>query len=208
MSMMLAVLEAAQGREERSRELSQHSKSVLQELASGPRVASPGQYAGLAALILGDAVTAERELRASYELLDRLGERAIASTVTALLARALVDLGRHAEAEELCVLSLEWADPGDLASQAYARSAWACALVARGAGDEAKRHARDAVELSAASDFTNQRGDAYFDLALVLQACGETDAARAASSAALELYEAKENSVSAARVRTLATILG
>ncbi|MDX6504189.1 MAG: hypothetical protein QOE29_1314, partial [Gaiellaceae bacterium] len=208
LSMMLAVLEAAQGREERSRELSQHSTSVLRELASGPRVAVAGQYAGLAALILGDAMTAERELRASYELLDRLGERAIASTVTALLARALVDLGRHAEAEELCALSLEWADPGDLASQAYARSAWACALVARGAGDEAKRHARDAVELSAASDFTNQRGDAYFDLALVLRACGETDAARAAATAALELYEAKENSVSAARVKTLATTLG
>jgi class 3 adenylate cyclase len=206
-SMMLAVLEAAQGRAERSHELSLRSTSVLRELAPGPRVAAAQQYAGLAALILEDPERAERELRASYELLDGLGEKAVASTVTALLARALVELGRAAEAEPLCALSLEWADEGDLATQAYARSAWACALVARGDVEEAKRHALRAVELSAVSDFTNQRGDAFFDLALVLQAAGDVAGAHEAATSARALFEAKENRLSAVRAGALAASL-
>jgi class 3 adenylate cyclase/tetratricopeptide (TPR) repeat protein len=208
-SMMLAVLEAAQGRGERSAELSRRSKAILEELAPGPRVASAGQYAGLAALILGDPAAAEQELRAAYDLLAGLGERAVASTVAALLARALVDLGRPVEAEELCALSLEWADPSDTATHAYARSAWACALVARGGdGGVAVRHARDAVQLSAASDFTSQRGDAFYDLALVLEATGDVAGAAAAASQAAALYAAKENVVSGARADALAARLG
>jgi tetratricopeptide (TPR) repeat protein len=208
-SMMLAVLEAAQGRAARSAELSRRSRAIFEELAPGPRVASAGQYAGLAALILGDPGAAERELRASYDLLAGLGERAVASTVAALLARALVDLGRAGEAEELCALSLAWADPSDTATHAYARSAWACALVARGGADaEAVRHARDAVQLSAASDFTSQRGDAFYDLALVLEAAGDVVGAAAAAVDAATLYAAKENVVSGARADALAARLG
>jgi hypothetical protein len=49
------------------------------------------------------------------------------------------------------------------------------------------------VELSSASDFLNQRGDALFDLALVLEAAGDADAARQAATAAGEFYRAKGN---------------
>jgi class 3 adenylate cyclase len=203
-STKLAVLEATQGRAGRSQELFAHSTRILRELAAGPHVATAQQYAGLGALILGDATWAERELRASYELLESLGERAVASTVTALLARALVELGRADEAERFCRLSLEWADPGDVATQAYARSAWACARAAAGAYEEAAANAREAVELSAASDFTNQRGDAFFDLALVLAAAGDDEGAREAAATAVTLFEAKENTVCAGRASALA----
>jgi class 3 adenylate cyclase len=198
-SMMLAVLEATQGRAERARELASTSTAMLEEIAPGPRVAIARQYAGFTELILGDRERAERELRKSFELLERLGERAVASTVAALLARALVELDRGDEAELFSSLALDWSGREDIATQAYARSAHAGALVARGAKEEARQQALEAVELSSASDFTNQRGDAAYALAVVLRACGDDVGARRAAAEAHAFFVAKENLVLAER---------
>jgi class 3 adenylate cyclase len=205
-SMMLAVLEATQGRAERARELASKSTAVFEEVAPGPRVAIARQYAGFAELILGDAKRAERELRKSFELLERLGERAVASTVAALLARALVELDRGDEAERLSSLALEWSGREDIATQAYARSAHACALAARGAKDEARNQALQAVELSSASDFINLRGDAAYALAVVLRACGDDAGARSAAAEAHAFFVAKENLVLAERAAAFSAV--
>ena len=203
-SMMLAVLEAAQGRDERSRELSASSSAVLEELAPGPPVGRARLYAGFAAIISGDAERAERELRGARELLERFGERGVASSVVALLARALLELGREEEAEPLARLALEWADERDVASQAYARGALARAVAARGAVDDARSEAVEAVRISAESDFLNQRGDALLDLALVLRTCGDAVGSREAAREALAFYSAKGNVVSAERAAVYA----
>ena len=204
--MMLAVLEATQGRAERARELASSSTAVFEEVAPGPRVAIARQYAGFAELILGDGTRAERELRKSFELLERLGERAVASTVAALLARALVELDRGDEAELLSSLALEWSGPEDIATQSYARSAHACALVARGAEDEARHQALQAVELSSASDFVNLRGDAAYALAVVLRACDDDAGARRAATEAHAFFVAKENLVLAERAAAFSAV--
>ena len=173
-SMMLAVLEAAQGRGERSAELSRRSKAILEELAPGPRVASAGQYAGLAALILGDPAAAERELRAVLRP-PRRARRACrrldggrAPRARARRPRAPGGGGGAVRPQPRVGRSL-----GHRHARLRAERLGLRARRARGDTGVAVRHARDAVQLSAASDFTSQRGDAFYDLALVLEATGD-----------------------------------
>jgi hypothetical protein len=61
--------------------------------------------------------------------------------------------------------------------------------------------ARSAVALAETTDAPNRRAHALLDLASVLDACGAHGEADANRSAALTLYEAKENVVAAEAVR-------
>jgi class 3 adenylate cyclase/tetratricopeptide (TPR) repeat protein len=203
-SSKLAPLEAMRGRAERARSLARDSIAVLEETASPLAVASALQYAGLAELALGDAARAERHLRRSVALFEELGDRSVASSTAALLSRALVVLGRLDESERFSALALEWGGRDDIVTQAYARSARALVLLAREEPDEARREAELAVELSAASDFRSQRGDAFLDLAAVLRVCGDERGARHAADEAFACYVAKGNIVGSERAAEFA----
>jgi tetratricopeptide (TPR) repeat protein len=121
-----------------------------------------------------------------------------------LLSRALVDLGRLDESDQRSSQALEWSGPDDIVTQAYARSARALVLLARGAAEDARQEAQLAVELSSGSDFTSQRGDALLDLAVVLQACGDGSDARRAAAEALTCFAAKGNVAASKRAAVLA----
>ena len=202
-SFYLAVLEASLGNTSRARALATQSKTVLSDLALDFWVAGSGQLVGIASLIAGDPEHAEDELRTAGELLEKLGERDVASSVAALRARALVELGRPAEGEGFALTALSWAADNDVFSHAYASGALARSMAARGLPVEAVANARHAVELSTGSDLLNMRADALLDLALVLDATGDRVDAREAADAALALYRAKENVVSAERTQRL-----
>jgi tetratricopeptide (TPR) repeat protein len=205
-SIRLAPLEAMRGHVERARGLIRDSVAVLEEAASPLLVAGAEQYAGLAELVLSDAVRAERHLRRSLDVLEQLGDRSVGSSSAALLSRALVDLDRLDESERLSSLALEWSGRADVVTQAYARSARALVLLARERADDARREAELAVELSSASDFSNQRGDAQLDLAVVLHACGEEAAAQHAAREARDCFAAKGNVAAAERASALAAM--
>jgi class 3 adenylate cyclase/tetratricopeptide (TPR) repeat protein len=204
-SIRLAPLEAMRGHAERARRLARDSIAVLEETASPLLVAGASQYAGLAELVLNDALRAERHLRRSLDLLEHLGDRSVASSSAALLSRALVDLGRLDESDRLSSLALEWSGRDDIVTQAYARSARALVLLARNATDDARREAQLAVELSSGSDFTSQRGDAFLDLAVVLQGCGDEPGAQQAAGEAFACFVAKGNVAASERAAVLAT---
>ena len=203
-SSKLAPLEAMRGRVERARSLARDSIAVLEETASPLAVASALQYAGLAELVLGEAARAERHLRRSVALFEELGDRSVASSTAALLSRALVVLGRLDEGERFSALALEWGGRDDIVTQAYARSARALVLLTRDETDEARREAELAVELSSASDFRSQRGDAFLDLAAVLRRCGNERGARHAADEAFACYVAKGNVVGSERAAEFA----
>jgi class 3 adenylate cyclase len=202
-SMMLAVLEASLGNSSRARSLAEGGRAVMDEL-SPDAVLGFGHYAGLASLIAGDPERAERALRPVGERLQQLGERAIASTVVALLARALVELERYEEAERSARLGLAWADPDDVASQAFGCGALARSLAGRGLVDAGLENAHRAVALWSRSDFLNGRADAILDLSLVLGMAGDSRGSRRAAAEALALYRAKGNIVSGERAARLA----
>jgi Flp pilus assembly protein TadD len=157
----------------------------------------------MTALFANDLGRAEQERRTAAAGLEQLGERGMGSSVAAVHARTLVELGRHEEAEPLALLAMSWADADDVASRGWAHGALARAQAAHGLIGEALENARRAVEVTSSSDFLSQRGDACLDLALVLEAAGDRAGARRSAGEALALYEAKGNVVGAARASRL-----
>ena len=68
-------------------------------------------------LLAGDPAAAETSLRAGFDALERMGEKAFLSTTAAFLARAVFAQGRIDEADELAQLSASLTAPGDLLTQ-------------------------------------------------------------------------------------------
>ena len=105
------------------------------------------EFGGEIEVMAGDQEAAERSFREEYELHRRLGDEGHGSTSAAYLAFALCRLGRFDESEELATIARATGAEDDLATQASARSAQALVRSARGEHEEARRLAREAVDI-------------------------------------------------------------
>jgi class 3 adenylate cyclase/predicted ATPase len=198
---MLAVLEAMQGNQDDARRLYERSKTTLQEVGLKRLLGSTQMYGGMAELVSGDGLAAERELRSGYDLLSEIGETALLSMIAAYLAGALALQGRFDEADWLTLVSEETTSPDDLAAQALWRGTRARVLANKGEFDLAEQLAREAVALSRRTDLPTVQADAYVDLADVLGASGRPEEAAVALADAVERCETKGNLVGAAHAR-------
>ena len=198
-AMMRALPEAQRGNLDTARRLVEGAKAAMREFETNAWMRFT-HYPAWLALLAGDAALAERELRGVDDDLERAGEHAFASTVCALRARAQVELGRFEEAERESGRALELAEPDDAATQAYAHAARARAFAGALRLDEALEEAALAVSALSGADVPDIVGDVSFDLALVQHAAGASAEATATARRALDLFRAKENVVSAARV--------
>jgi tetratricopeptide (TPR) repeat protein len=151
----------------------------------------------------GDPITAEHELRPSYEALKKLGEKSHLSSICHALSHALYEQGRYDEAEQLTRECEEASRPNDVHSQILWRSTRAKVIARSGEFDAAERLAREAVEFAAESDFYLAHADALMDLAEVLELRGESDAAAVAIQEAMRFYELKGNLAATERARAL-----
>ncbi len=193
------VVSAMQGRFEEGRELVARSKLILEDLGLKLRAAFVSDAAGYVETLAGDHAAAERALRAGYEVIEQLGERAYLSTVSAMLAHAIWAQGRAEEAEIFCSLAEETGAEDDITTQVLWRTARARIAASRGELDEAVRLARAAVALAEETDDINMQADALVELGEVLAAAGDDHQGRErAFRRAHELYVAKGNVVSAA----------
>jgi AAA ATPase domain len=203
-SISRGFLAAMEGRFAEARDLIADGRSIFEELVPRTRRPRVGSiYLGRVELLAGDPAAAEAALRAGYEALERMGEKAHRSTVAVYLAEALYGQGRYAEAEVLTVASEAAAGADDVASQFGWRCVRAKVLARRGERDEAERIAREAVALADETDFLQRRADARVALAEVLGPAEQTGESARALAEALELYEAKGIAVLAARTRAL-----
>ena len=134
--------------------------------------------------------------------MERLGERSYLCSTACVLGQVLVALGRMDEAEAMSNVGEEFADEDDLDAQTLWRCVRARVLASRGEHDRAVTLAREAVELSLRTDFPQNQGDAYADLAEVLGAAGIDEEAQAAGAEAARIYAGKGNVVAAGRLRT------
>jgi class 3 adenylate cyclase/tetratricopeptide (TPR) repeat protein len=152
--------------------------------------------------------------RAAAEVLSRHGDRADTRDgpldaiwphpiVVAMLARALLALGRNQEAEDLTRRCEELATRSQLDAQIKWRELRAVALARRGELLEAEHLARAAVELAQRSEQTESQAQAFADLAEVMQIAGRAGEARAPLERALELYGKRGNLVMAERTGAL-----
>jgi tetratricopeptide (TPR) repeat protein len=199
-----SVLEAMQGRFDSARALHAAGTEALEGLGLKVYAANTAQEAYFVEMLAGDPAAAARALRASYEALERMGERGFLSTIAGQLAHALYAQGEHSEAEWFSRASENVAASDDVYSQLLWRSARAKVRARLGELEPAERLAREAVEIAERTDVLNPQADALLDLAEVLDRSGKRDEARRAAEEAARRYERKRNLPSLQRARELA----
>jgi Flp pilus assembly protein TadD len=133
--------------------------------------------------------------------LEEMGEKTFLATTAALLAQAIYAQDRLEEASHFSRVSRELAIEEDLSAQVVGRGVSAKILAREGRGGEAEALARKAVELAASTDFLTDRGEAFLDLAEVLQLNGHPAEAEKALRAGLELFARKGDLISGERAR-------
>jgi ATP/maltotriose-dependent transcriptional regulator MalT len=196
-------LEAMRGNFEAARAAIKHARSVWRDLGVTHLLAGVTLGAATVEWLAQNLPGAEHELRSGYDEFRRRGANAYLATWAAVLARALVELGRDDEALELSRESEELAADDDISSLVPWHGARAKVLARRGDADEAERLARNGVSIAERTDWLNLRGDALVDLAEVLRLAGRVSEAAETLREAGERYGQKGNTVSAARVQTL-----
>jgi tetratricopeptide (TPR) repeat protein len=204
---LLGGLQAMAGDAAAAERLHADAQALRREIAvPGYKVIGTADIGAYLYFWAGRPAEAERLLRESYTVLDQLGEKAYLSTVAALLARALDELGDHDdEIDRLTRVSQAAAGKDDMLSQILWRGTRAKLLVRQGAAAEAEWLAREAVWLAEAIDYLFVRGDALMDLADVLRSTGHQRDALAAVDHAVGFYERKGNLASLAKARSLRT---
>jgi predicted ATPase/class 3 adenylate cyclase len=199
MCVSLAML----GRFQDAREVAARAKAIAEDLGSMWSIAVVFWMAGEVERLAGEWEAAERLYRRGYEIYERMGEKALLSTLAVLLGDAVYAQGRSDEAFGLTQVSREAASPEDVPSQMFWRALRAKVLSRRGVTSEAERLGRDAVEIGRTADNIDWQGDVLMDLSEVLRLAGRRHGAREAAEEALNLYKRKGNIVSASRARAV-----
>ncbi len=203
----LSHLEAMRGHFDRARRLYRRSRSSLEELGWNLQAALTSLVSGEVEMLAGDPAAGERELRADYDSLKRMGEKNYISTTAAFLSEALYEQGRLDEATEFAAISEKMAAPDDISSQFLWRSVAGKVLARRGRFDRAEALVRRGMELIHATDELDSQARTSMDLAEVLTLADRTDEAIVAATEAETLFRAKGNVVSVGRAKGLAEAL-
>jgi tetratricopeptide (TPR) repeat protein len=198
----LAGLRAMRGEFELARGLLAESSAILTDLGVTMHTAVSHHEVDVA-LASGDIAGAAALLNTGYERLEEMGEKALLSTTAAMLAHVVFDQGRFEDAWKFTQAAEDTAATDDVSVQVLWRTARARLLAQRGAMEEAKRTAAEAVALAARTDWLTERADALLAQAQVLRAAGDASAAADACRSALDLYTRKGNQVGAQRAHSL-----
>ena len=196
----LAGLWAMLGQFADARRLLAESNATLADLGVSMHDAVP-YHEAFVELLGGNPAGAEAALRAGYERLREMGEKALFADTAATLARVVYAQDRLDEAEALAHEAARDAAPADLAPQFGWRMVRAAVLARRGEGGEAVRLTSDALRLVERTDWLNDRADVLAGHANALAAIGDERASRKALDEAIALYQRKGNTVAAESLR-------
>ena len=144
------------------------------------------------ALLAGDNDAAAHHRGWVSDMFEASGRTSELSTSLPRLGRILCNLGRYDEAESLAQRGRELGDLEDVTTQQIWRQTQALAHSARELHPEAEQLAREAVDYSLRTDSPWQHGDAFYDLAQILEAARRHDEAADAYRCALQSYERKQ----------------
>jgi class 3 adenylate cyclase/tetratricopeptide (TPR) repeat protein len=199
----LAGLHALAGRFAQARDLLDRGSAISEELGFRVWLAGFSLLSSEIEMLDNDPASAERELRRGYRALEEMGERGLLSMVAAELARAIYSQERLEESERFTQTSEELAGTADAASQISWRAVRAKILARRGEYAAGEALAREAVALAERTDGLNSQGRALMDLAEVLEVAARVDEARSVIEQALQLFQRKQNAVSAGHARAV-----
>ena len=191
-----AVLEALRDRPEASRKMLESARVTFEDLGHAVGLLQVEMHAGIVEVLADEPAAAAQHLRRARNGFTALGSHRRAAQATAMLARALLELGEVDEAAELVSES----DGGDDLKARIGLLAVRSELSARG-GDAAGAEAlaRQAVELAEGTDALLDHADARLALSRALAAAGREDEALREASTASELYERKGSAVGVRR---------
>jgi class 3 adenylate cyclase/tetratricopeptide (TPR) repeat protein len=199
---VLAQLHAMRGEFDEARTLYRRAATLLADLGRSVTAATLSTESSRVEALAGDFEAAERELRRDDAALEAMGERYYRSTVDGLLAQVLAVNGRLEEAAAFSETAEALADPDDVSSHVFWRTARARVFARTNRKADAERLAREAVELAMGTVDVCLHAGALVDLADVLELEGRPNEAGPPLREALALYERKEDVVSAGRVRS------
>ncbi len=185
----LAGLEGMRGRFSEARARVAQARAILTEFGLTYFLAHSRDVAALVETLAGNPSGAEMELRASYEELQDMGEKAFLASNAAQLGQALYAQGRYDEAERFVHVS-ENASPGP-AQKADWGPLRAKLLARRGDPAGAEALARESVAIWVRRDNLLWHGYALMDLAEVLRLAGRDKEAVPVVEDAVELFERK-----------------
>ena len=197
----IAQMRAMNGEIDVARESGRRARAVLRDLGPGVRSASASLDLAIVEMLAGDPAAAEREVRPDCEMLQKIGETYFLSSMATVLAHAVREQGRDAEALEITQLAEKAAAPDDVDAQVLWRCVRAPILARAGARDEAEALARAAIDMARQVELPGVQATAWSELAAVLRLRGSHHEARAAYEEARRIYEAKGDVMSARRVR-------
>ena len=194
---------AMQGQFDEARESHARGLAIFEDLGQQLNVAGTSQEFFDIAMLAGDPAAAELRLRSACDMLELMGESGFLGTRLGCLAAAIYAQGRYADAGAMSERAEQLVahDPSDVDAQYRWRAVRAKVLARQGEYVAGEMLAREAVALTADTDWLNSRAEVHLDLAEVLQLAGRSGEALAAVDEALRLYEAKENVVAARRAR-------
>jgi DNA-binding SARP family transcriptional activator len=156
-------------------------------------------------LLVGGYGAAEALALEACRYLEERNLRITLATAKAELAQARYGLGLIEEAETDANRAAELAASDDVATQSLSRQIRAKVLAERGEAAVAEQLAREAIAIVELTDVLVRKGDAWADLAEVLELAGKHDEAAAALDEAIALYERKGSVASIDRVRARLT---
>jgi len=177
------------------------ARELMREYGYELNAAASAMTAADERLRAGRPEEAEAVAREGFEQLEAFGETGYMSTVLSFLAEALYRQGRHDEAEQYCAMVPEIAAVDDFDPQMRWRAVQAKVLAQRGEFDQADELSREAVAITAETDWVRHHGDALVSRAEVLELAGRGDEAAEALREAIELYERKQSRPDVERAR-------
>ena len=175
------VLEALRGRFDTARSMLAEAHAMVEELGLRNGVYETEFFTGIVELLAENAAAADAHLRRAYEGFDQLGLGTDASHAASYLARALLQLGRLDEADEVAREAERRARQNPLTGIS-ARAVRAEIALRRGHLDEAATLAHAAVVMAMTTDLVVDHIYANSVLAKVARAIGDEPTAQRAQS--------------------------
>jgi class 3 adenylate cyclase/tetratricopeptide (TPR) repeat protein len=197
-----ATIAAMRGDERRARAALAAAREGFERLGQAFWLATAAVTEGHLETLVGDRGAAHAALRRGLDELVRIGDRAQAATVAAVLACEL-ETDDRAELEQLVAFASDNAHPDDLEAQVRVCLARAHLLGVAGDLEAALATAREAVAAAEPSDALVLQADAHLALARSALAVGSGRDVIDAAARAHELYRRKGHTVGVALAAAL-----
>jgi len=199
----LSAAAAYQGRFDEARSLQAELAAELEQRGESFALASGKQGKGLLEMLAGDLPAAERLFREGWNELGEIGERGYRSTIGALLAQVLAQLGRHEEALAIVAQAEVLTSADDWVTTADALCARAYVASGRADHEAAVTYARRATELADEYEYVLMRTHLWLACGAILGAAGLLGEAREALAEAIRLSRIKGAGVHEKRAQAI-----